>query len=234
MGISRAAAGATRAVRQAWRVLDLHRPATAVAPDLLGCLLSCGPVTVRLTEVEAYEGEDDPASHAWRGPTPRTRVMFGPPGRMYVYLSYGIHYAMNVVCGDDGRASAVLLRAGEVIRGVPIATERRAGRRRRLPPAALASGPGCLSQALDVTLAHNDSPILLPGEEADASGPVDPLVLHPREAVPQWTRGPRIGISRAREAELRFWIVGDRTVSGRRGPANGSRDGAGTARLDMS
>ena len=89
-----------------------------VAPDLLGCTVEHAGVTVRITETEAYAGRDDPGSHAFRGETPRTRVMFGPAGFLYVYFTYGMHFCANVVCGPEGRASAVLLRAGEVVQGV--------------------------------------------------------------------------------------------------------------------
>jgi len=97
------------------------RPADVVAPELLGCVVESvtpeGLVAVRLTEVEAYAGQDDPASHAWRGPTPRTAVMFGEPGHVYVYFTYGMHWCANLVCATDGVAAAALLRAGEDIGG---------------------------------------------------------------------------------------------------------------------
>ena len=110
----------------------LARPADQVAPRLLGWALSNstaeGTVTVVLTEVEAYLGEDDPASHAYRGPTARNLVMFGRAGHLYTYLSYGMHWCCNVVTGVDGHASAVLLRAGRVTEGVELARRRRGGR----------------------------------------------------------------------------------------------------------
>ena len=108
------------------------RPAPVVARDLLGCRLTHAGVTVRLTEVEAYPGVGvDPGSHAFRGRTPRTEVMFGEAGHLYVYFSYGMHWCANVVCGDDGVAQAVLLRAGEVVGGLDVAAERRSGVRER-------------------------------------------------------------------------------------------------------
>ena len=108
------------------------RPALVVAPELLGCLLTHEGVTVRLTEVEAYAGEGaDPGSHAFRGRTPRTEVMFGEAGHLYVYFSYGMHWCANAVCGDEGVAQAVLLRAGEVVAGHELAASRRPGLRER-------------------------------------------------------------------------------------------------------
>jgi DNA-3-methyladenine glycosylase len=118
------------------------RPSVVVAPDLLGCVImhetSEGPVAVELTEVEAYAGEADPASHAFRGRTARNAVMFGPPGHVYVYFTYGMHFCMNLVCRQEVGASAVLLRAGRVIEGVPLARARRSGAARP----ADASGSG--------------------------------------------------------------------------------------------
>jgi DNA-3-methyladenine glycosylase len=118
-----------------------------IAPALLGCTLSHAGVTVRLTEVEAYAGQVDPGSHAFRGPTPRTRVMFGVAGHLYVYFSYGMHWCTNVVCGPEGEASAVLLRAGEVVAGEDVAAARRAGIVRR----DWARGPARLAATLALT-----------------------------------------------------------------------------------
>jgi DNA-3-methyladenine glycosylase len=126
------------------------RDAVAVAPELLGCVLEnctdAGTVAVRLTEVEAYHGAMDPGSHAYRGRTPRNAVMFGDPGHLYVYFTYGMHYCMNLVCAPAGTASAVLLRAGEVVRGAELATSRRLGAGAR----DLARGPARLAVALGV------------------------------------------------------------------------------------
>ena len=120
------------------------RPVLDVAPELLGCHISHAGVTVRLTEVEAYAGSNDPGSHAYRGPTPRTRVMFGEPGRLYVYFTYGMHWCANLVCGPAGAASAVLLRAGEVVEGLDLARSRRPG----IVDRDLARGPARLAMSL--------------------------------------------------------------------------------------
>ncbi|MFC6344655.1 DNA-3-methyladenine glycosylase, partial [Nocardioides hankookensis] len=106
---------------------DLSGPVLEEAPRLLGAVLRRGEVAVRITEVEAYDGPDDPGSHAFRGMTRRNAVMFGPAGRLYCYFTYGMHVCCNVVCGPEGRPSAVLLRAGEVVEGIELARERRPG-----------------------------------------------------------------------------------------------------------
>lgn len=192
-------------------MIDLSRPAPEVAPKLLGAVLSLGPVAVRLSEVEAYEGTTDPASHAWRGPTPRTQVMFGPPGIAYVYFSYGMHWAMNIVCCAEGTAGAVLLRAGEVVRGVEVARERRG----EMPDVRLARGPGCLTQALGVTKAQLGVTIrIVDQDKRNETAPAgDGLNLALATAPQEFVRGPRVGVSRNTDAALRYWIAGDQTVS---------------------
>lgn len=205
------------------------RPATQVAPDLLGCVFwSAGPagrVAVRLVEVEAYEGEADPASHAYRGQTARNAVMFGPPGHAYVYFTYGMHYCVNLVCGPGGRPSAVLLRAGQVVEGIELASARRptrtdrTGRQRERD---LARGPARLCQALGIDRSLDGT---------DACTPGSPLGIGPA-AAPAATdsgsadicTGPRVGISRAADWPLRFWLAGDSHVSPYRG--NGASGGA--------
>jgi len=175
--------------------LTLSGPVVDVAPRLLGATLTAGGVTVRLTEVEAYAGESDPGSHAFRGRTPRTQVMFGPPGRAYVYFSYGMHWCMNVVTGPDGTASAVLLRAGAVVDGLDAAQERRPGVRDR----DLCRGPARLTRTLGVT-----------GEldGADLLDPASPLRLHlPAGSAPDVRSGPRVGVSGDGAATpWRFWV----------------------------
>src|SRR4051794_21743563 len=129
----------------------LDRPVLEVAPDLLGAVVRHrtpeGTVAVRLTEVEAYDGANDPGSHAFRGRTRRNAVMFGPPGHLYVYFTYGMHWCMNLVCGPVGEASAVLLRAGAVVKGLELARSRRPNASDR----DLARGPARLTAALGIT-----------------------------------------------------------------------------------
>ena len=184
----------------------LSRPASEVAPELLGWRLSHtteeGTVTVELTEVEAYLGADDPASHAFRGRTPRTLVMFGHAGHLYTYLSYGMHWCCNVVTGVDGHASAVLLRSGRVVAGTELARSRRGDRVR---DTGLARGPGCLGQALGLGREHNGADLL-------GSGPL-------RLAPPSGPRafevrsGHRVGVTLAHDVPWRFWVADDPTVS---------------------
>ncbi len=164
---------------------DLATDPLTAARSLLGVHLVAGEVTLRLTEVEAYWGEHDPGSHGYRGRTPRTEVMFGPPGHLYVYRSYGIHWCCNVVCGSSGECAAVLLRAGEVVAGEDIAMARRP----RSPVRDLARGPGRLTQALGIS--GDDDGAALTGAGA-------PFALHrPEEAVPDdiVVTGPRVGVS---------------------------------------
>ncbi len=177
-----------------------------VAPDLLGRVLVAadgrgGIVGVRLTEVEAYRAADDPGSHAYRGETPRNAVMFGPPGHVYVYFTYGMHWCMNLVCQRAGEAAAVLLRAGEVVLGEDLARARRP-RSRELD---LARGPARLAQALGVDGTLNG---------ADLSA--GPIRIHRGTAVdPRRVRtGPRVGVAGAgAPTPWRFWIDGDPHVS---------------------
>lgn len=180
----------------------LARPADEVAPLLLGATLSGRGVTLRLTEVEAYLGESDPGSHASRGVTPRTRTMFGEPGRLYVYFSYGMHVCANIVCSPAGTASAVLLRAGEVLDGLELARERRATAR---TDAELARGPARLTKALGIALADDTAPL---------DGRPFALTLAPHP--PAAEAGPRVGVSGTGGTDaypLRFWIPGDPSVS---------------------
>ena len=195
------------------RVRDrLAGAADTVAPALLGWQLSHttdeGTVTVELTEVEAYLGEDDPASHAYRGPTPRNAVMFGVAGHLYTYRSYGIHWCCNVVTGVDGHASAVLLRAGRVVDGHDLARARRGA---HVADTSLARGPGCLAQALGLSADQY-------GADLTGDGAVR---LRPGEGLAGATvaSGSRVGVRLAADVPWRFWIADDPTVSAyRRSP----------------
>jgi DNA-3-methyladenine glycosylase len=180
----------------------LTRPADEVAPLLLGATLTGRGVTARLTEVEAYLGEADPGSHAFRGPTPRTRTMYDEPGHLYVYFSYGMHVCANIVCSPAGTASAVLLRAGEIVDGLELARERRATAR---SDAELARGPARLTKALGIAL--TDDTAALDG---------DPFTLELAPHPSPVATGPRVGVSGAGGTDafpLRFWIPGEPTVS---------------------
>ena len=185
----------------------LTRPVLDVAPDLLGCLLTAGGVTVRLTEVEAYAGAADPGSHAYRGRTPRTEVMFGPAGHLYVYFTYGMHWCANVVTGVEDVASAVLLRAGEVVAGHDTAALRRPGIRER----DWARGPARLASTLG--LGRDDNGVDVCGRAWE------PRIERPEVAPdPERIRtGPRVGVSGpggdGTAYPWRFWVEGEATVS---------------------
>ncbi len=182
--------------------MDFSQPADVVGPQLLGCVITMNGVSIRLTEVEAYLGAADAAAHTFNGMTARNATMFGPPGRLYVYFSYGIHYNGNLVCAPEGDGQGCLMRGGEVVAGEDLARERRQRPDRALIPFEnLARGPGNLGQALGLRLEDN-------GAEIE---------LAMRDAEPEWVSGPRIGISKNAGAPLRFWIPGDRTVSTPRG-----------------
>lgn len=168
-----------------------------VAPELLGVTLLVDGVGGPIVEVEAYD-RTDPASHGFRGRTPRNASMFGPPGHAYVYRSYGIHWCANVVCGDDGVGAAVLLRALEPIQGI---AEMQA-RRGLADIALLCSGPGRLCQALGITGEHDGVPLDRP-----------PFELRAAEAPPETISGPRVGISRASERPWRYVLRNSLFVS---------------------
>jgi DNA-3-methyladenine glycosylase len=183
-----------------------ERPVLRVAPDLLGRLVvhrtAEGSVTARLTEVEAYDGPNDPGSHAFRGRSKRNSTMFGPPGHVYVYFTYGMHYCMNLVCGPVGMPTGILLRAAEITAGTDIVRSRR--------PAAktdrdLARGPARLVEALGVTSADDGADIC----------DVGPLTIHygvpPRPE--RILTGPRVGLRDAPDFPWRFWIADDPSVS---------------------
>ncbi len=213
-GASGAGAGGLRELL-AGRVLD-------VAPRLLGArvtsVLDEGTVTVRITEVEAYDGQQDPGSHAYRGRTERNAVMFGPPGRLYVYRHLGLHHCANVVTGPDGRASAVLLRAGEVVEGAGLARERRERRGVARTDVDLARGPARLAQALGLDLT-------LYG--ADVLDPRGPVRLEPGDRVTQYRTGPRVGVGGpggdGQAYPWRFWVPDEPTVSPFRAAAPSGR-----------
>jgi DNA-3-methyladenine glycosylase len=199
----------------------LSGPVLEVAPRLLGAVLRHGDVAVRLTEVEAYDGANDPGSHAYRGPTPRNAVMFGPPAHLYCYFTYGMHVCANVVSGAAGDPSAVLLRAGEVIAGLDTARARRPAARDR----ELARGPANLCRALGIGLEHNGLDL---GDGA--------VRLEPKARVDAVSTGPRVGLRGAPERPWRFWITDDPTVSSYRPAAplgrrrTGRPEGFGLAR----
>jgi DNA-3-methyladenine glycosylase len=199
-----------------------------VAPALLGCVLEHetpeGLVAVVLTEVEAYAGELDPASHAYRGKTPRNAIMYGPPGYAYVYFTYGMHFCANVICMPEGTPNGILLRAGRVIAGESLARQRRGPRNsvtgetaasRLIPARDLARGPARLCQALAIDRTQNG---------ADFCDPASPLRLRAADSRgadsdgqagggAKISVGPRVGVSAGADTNWRFWLSGDDTVS---------------------
>ena len=168
-----------------------------VAPALIGATLLVDGVGGLIVEAEAYD-QEDPASHGYRGRTPRNASMFGPPGHAYVYRSYGIHWCLNLVCEDEGLASAVLIRALEPTHGLEHMRERRGLEAERL----LCSGPGRLCQALGVTRAHDGLPLDRP-----------PFELRARRRRADVVTGPRIGITRAADLPWRYGLAGSRFLS---------------------
>ncbi|MEU4396810.1 DNA-3-methyladenine glycosylase [Kribbella sp. NPDC023855] len=216
----------------------LAGPVLEVAPKLLGMVLRRstpeGVVAVRLTEVEAYDGPNDPGSHAYRGQTPRNAVMFGPPGHLYVYFTYGMHFCMNISAGPPGQPSAILLRAGEIIEGTDLARERRGAggvaeprgaggvaeprgagvlpggppsraRAKVLPDRDLARGPARMCVALGIGREDDGVDLLAPGSAIQLL----PGTRYDGEVA----TGPRVGLREAAEWDWRFWIPNDPTVS---------------------
>jgi DNA-3-methyladenine glycosylase len=172
---------------------ELSGPALDVAPRLLGAVLESSvhdtPVRVRITEVEAYEGGDDPASHAFRGRTGRNAIMFGPAGFLYVYFVYGMHWCANVTCGPDGTAAAVLLRAAAVVGGHDPRTAR---------------GPARLARTLGLDGSHTGLDLL---------DPASPVRLRSLADVDQYRSGPRVGVAAAHDHPWRFWLPDEPSVS---------------------
>ena len=182
------------------------RSAVEVAPDLLGAELRVGPCSVVITEVEAYV-QTDPASHSFRGRTPRNAVMFGPPGRSYVYLIYGMHWCINVVTGRVGEGEAVLLRGGLATRGESLMRERRP---KATSPASLTNGPGKLTAALGIDGGHSDVDLL------SGDAPVK-LIGTPMNGRVEWSATPRIGISVAQDRLWRFVVTDPTSMAPDRG-----------------
>jgi len=183
------------------------RDVAGVASDLLGAVIAVDRdgrrVAVRLTEVEAYAGRDDPASHAFRGLTPRTAIMFGPAGHLYTYFVYGMHWCANIVTGADGDPSAVLLRAGQVVAGLDAARSRRP---RVMRDHDLARGPAGLATVLGFDASSNGANLCRQGGEISLFTGDPP----PSDAI---SVGPRVGVAAAAEIERRFWISGEPSVS---------------------
>lgn len=177
--------------------IDFLASSDEVARALIGAQVYVDGVGGRIVETEAYDRED-PASHSYSGPTERNGVMFGPPGRVYVYRSYGIHWCLNFVCREEGHGAGVLIRAIEPLQGLDVMRERRGLDDERL----LCAGPGRLAQALGITRDFN-------GLRLDRA----PFALRPREKPVSVLAGPRIGISKAVDLPWRFGLAGSRFLS---------------------
>ncbi|MCH1883719.1 DNA-3-methyladenine glycosylase [Agrococcus sp. ARC_14] len=202
-----------------------ERDPLELAPLLLGGVLTradaSGAVALRLTEVEAYRGNDDPGAHSFRGKTARNATMFGPGGHVYCYFTYGMHHAVNIVAGPEGSGWGVLIRAGEVVDGHALALERRSTRRAAPPTGELARGPGNVAQSLGATLADDGAAFACSvgrGGRADGapvSRPVWSFEPSPERAAHH--TGPRVGVSGpggdASAYPWRFWIPGEPSVS---------------------
>ncbi len=186
---------------------ELAGDAVVLAPRLLGCVLVSttddGPVAVRITEVEAYRGADDPASHAFRGLTRRNAVMFDEPGHLYTYFVYGMHWCANVVTGPPGSPSAVLLRAGDVVAGAQLAATRRSPATARQH---LARGPAGLASVLGLRAAENG---------LDVCSVASAVTIRRGNLTPPGSvrSGPRVGVGAAQERPWRFWEDGAASVS---------------------
>ena len=184
-----------------------------MAPELLGLVLehetADGVVAVMLSEVEAYAGSIDPASHSFRGKTGRNAVMFGPPGHAYVYFTYGMHFCANVVCSPPGVATGVLLRAGRVVVGDELARSRRGFDSVR-SPRDLARGPARLCQAMAVNRSQDGEDLLDPSSKLRLRAAVGAERAAEPGAI---EAGPRVGVSQAADIPWRFWLAGDPTVS---------------------
>jgi DNA-3-methyladenine glycosylase len=194
---------------------DFSGDPLVVGPWILNKVLVHGARSGRIVEVEAYKGAADAASHAYRGETPRTRVMFGPPAHLYVYFTYGMHWCANVVCGPAGEASALLIRALTPLTGLDEMRRLRTAARRDRD---LCNGPAKLCQALGITGAENGTDLLARPPRGEASGLVR-LVDDGTPPPERPAQGRRIGISVAKEEPWRFWVAGEESVS--RGPGPG-------------
>ncbi|OYN86368.1 DNA-3-methyladenine glycosylase [Parenemella sanctibonifatiensis] len=185
------------------------RPSVELAPRLLGCLIVTDPVVLRITEVEAYAGRQDPGSHAYRGQTARNATMFGPAGHLYVYRHMGLHSCMNLVAEDPGEGTGCLIRAGEVVAGIETARQRRTAAGVTRKDTDLAQGPGRLTVAMGISW-HDDG--------MDVCAPDARLWVSDRSVEPPIGTGPRIGLNEAASDPVRhpwrFRILDDPTVSG--------------------